>query len=245
MAADSASSQPDFPMAINTWKWTPVAIPIFYLVAAHLAFTQRSAAFAALAVAALFITAMAACRGPHAWLLRALIALAGGALVVAIARGAAPPVILFVPPVAIPLGMSWLFGHTLLPGRMPLVERLAHMFHAPEPLGDELLLYTRRVTWAWTLLLGALALANLVLVANLSPGGLLELAGLTPPWPVTAITYTWLSNVATYLLIGGMFVAEFAVRLVRFPNYRFRDPAAFIERARTRLPEIIRNFRGG
>jgi uncharacterized membrane protein len=232
-------------MTINTLKWAPVAIPLSYLVAAHLAFTQRSSGFAALAVAVLVMAALATCRGRHAWWLRAFIAVAGGALVVAIAREAAPPVVLFLPPVAVPLGMAWLFGHTLLRGRMPLVERMAHVFHAPEILDEELLRYTRRVTWAWALLLAALALANLVLVANLSPGGLFELAGMAVPWPVAATTYTWLSNVGTYLLIGGMFVAEFAIRLVRFPNYRFRNPALFIARARARMPEIMRNFRGG
>jgi uncharacterized membrane protein len=231
-------------MSINTWKWTPVAIPVAYLVAAHLAFTLRSPLCAAFAVAVLFVAVIASCRGPRATLLRASIALVGAAVVVAIARGAAPPVILFLPPVVIPLGMAWLFGHTLMPGRMPLVERLARVVHAPDEPDAGVVSYARGVTWAWTVLLLGLALANIVLVANLTPGGLLELAGHPPRWPVAPATYTWLSNVGTYLLIGAMFVVEFAVRLLRFPNYRFRNPLDFARRARERLPDMIRKFRG-
>jgi hypothetical protein len=73
---------------------------------------------------------------------------------------------------------------------------------------------------------------------NLSPGGLLELAGLATPWPVSPAFFVWFSNTGTYLLIGGMFVVEFAVRVWRFPDYRFRNPLRFVREARTRMPNI-------
>jgi uncharacterized membrane protein len=161
-----------------------------------------------------------------------------------IARGA-PPFPLLLPPVLIPAGICWTCGRTLLRGRTPLVERLARGFHAPAVPADDILRYARRVTWAWTLLLAAVALANAILIVMLAPGGLLALAGLTPPWPVPPTAFAWLSNTGTYLLIGGMFAAEFAIRLWRFPDYRFRNPLTFIREARTRMPNIVAALRHG
>jgi hypothetical protein len=40
-----------------------------------------------------------------------------------------------------------------------------------------------------------------------------------------------------------MFVAEFALRLWRFPDYRFRNPLAFAREARTRMPNILAALR--
>lgn len=231
-------------MSLKTWKWTPVAIPIAYLVAAHLAFTLRSPRFAAAAVAVLVIAALVACRGRFAWLLRSLIAIAGTALVAAIAFAGSPPVLLFVPPVAVPISIAWLFGHTLAAGRVPLVERIARAVHWPDVPEPAVLAYARRVTWAWTLLLSTIAFVNLMLAANLVPGGLFDLAGVGAPVPVTPGTYTWVCNIGTYVLIGGMLLVEYAVRLLRFPDYRFRNPVQFVQRVRSRLPELMRSFRG-
>jgi uncharacterized membrane protein len=231
-------------MSPKTWKWTPVAIPITYLVAAHLAFTLRSPGFAAVAVAVLVIAALLACRGRFVWLLRVMVAVAGTALVAAIAFAGSPPVLLFVPPVAVPLGIAWLFGHTLTPGRTPLVARIARAVHWPDEPEPAVLAYARSVTWAWTLLLSTIAVVNLVLAANLVPGGVFDLAGIDPPLPVAPAAYTWICNIGTYVLIGGMLLAEYAVRLLRFPNYRFRNPVQFVQRVRARLPELMRSFRG-
>jgi len=131
----------------------------------------------------------------------------------------------------------------LLPGRIPLVERFARTLHAPDALEPALAHYTRRVNWVWTLLLLAIALANCVLAMNLSPGGLLELAGLDPWWPIARGTFVWLSNTATYLLILLMFVGEFVVRVLRFPGYRFRNPADLVRRARLRMPSLRASLR--
>jgi len=89
------------------------------------------------------------------------------------------------------------------------------------------------------------ALANAMLAACLSPGGLLELAGMTPPLQVSPATFAWFSNTGTYLLIGGMLVAEFSVRVWRFPDYRFKNPLQFIREARIRMPNIVAALKNG
>jgi uncharacterized membrane protein len=214
-----------------------LALTLSYLVAAHLAVLHRSAPLAAFGTAVLVVLTLLSIRGAHRTAWRVMAAAVGAGIVVLVAHGA-PPIPLMLPPVLIPAAIAWAFGRTLLRGRMPLVERLARGFHAPAIPSDDILRYARRVTWAWTLLLSAVALANALLIILLAPGGLLALAGFQPAWPVSPAVFAWFSNTGTYLIIGCMFVAEFSIRLWRFPDYRFRNPVTFIREARARMPNI-------
>src|SRR5262245_13303285 len=225
-------------------SWLFVALTLAYLVAAHLALLHRSAPLAAVAVAALGLLVVASIGGPHRAIWRAIAAALAAAIVILVARGA-PPLPLLLPPVLIPALIGWTFGRTLLRGRTPLVERVARGFHAPAIPSDDILKYARRVTWAWALLLGAIALANAILILGLDPGGLLALAGVAPPWTVSPAVFAWFSNTGTYLLIGALFIVEFAIRVWRFPDYRFRNPLHFIREARSRMPNIVAALRDG
>jgi hypothetical protein len=62
---------------------------------------------------------------------------------------------------------------------------------------------------------------------------------------VSPAEFAWFSNSGTYLLIGALFAAEFAIRVWRFPDYRFRNPLHFIREARTRMPNIVAALRDG
>ncbi len=230
------------PAAFRTWLI--LGLTLAYLVAVHLAFLRDSPRVAAAAVALLVLLLLASIRGPRRLAWRLLVGALGIAAVTLTARGAAP-LPLLLPPVAIPALIAFGFGRTLLPGRTALIERFARGFHAPEIPSAEILSYARGITWAWALLLAFVALANLVLALNLSPGGLLELAGMPPPWPVQPATFVWFSNTGTYLLIGGMFVLEFAVRVWRFPDDAFRNPLHFLREARVRMPNIVAALRHG
>jgi uncharacterized membrane protein len=221
-----------------------LGLTLAYLVAVHLAFLRDSPRVAAAAVALLLLLVLASVRGPRRMAWRLLVAVPGIAAVTFTARGAAP-LPLLLPPVAIPALIAFGFGRTLLPGRTALIERFARGFHAPEIPSPEILSYARGVTWAWTLLLAFVALANAALALNLSPGGLLELAGMPPPWPVPPAAFVWFSNTGTYLLIGGLFVLEFAVRVWRFPDDAFRNPLHFLREARVRMPNIVAALRHG
>ena len=224
--------------------WLVLALTLGYFGAAHLAFTRDSPPMAALAVAILVLLILLSIRGPRRGTWQAAVALTGIALVVLAARGT-PPVLLMLPPVFIPAAIGFAFGRTLRPGCTPLIERVVRGFHAPEAPEAAVIRYARHVTWAWALLLACVALINALLIANLAPGGLLDLAGFPPPWPVPRVAFAWFANTGTYLLIGGMFVLEFAVRVWRFPNDRFRNPLRFIREARTRMPNIVEALRHG
>ena len=224
--------------------WLLLVLSIGYLFTAHLALSRQSAGMAAVAIALLAALLLESIRGRRRHLWRALVAVAGVATIVLVARGA-PPVPLMLPPVLVPAGIALYFGRTLLPGSMPLVERMARVFYAPAEPARGIPAYARRVTWAWTLLLAGLALVNAAMLACLAPGGLLQLAGFVPRWPVPPSAFAWFTNTGTYLLIAGMFAAEFAVRVWRFPDYRYRNPLRFIREARARMPDIMAALRHG
>jgi len=231
-----------FRMPATARSWSIITLSLGYLVTAHLAFTTHAGWAAATAVG--LLAALLALAQPRRSPWRWVTLLAGVALVVLTVRGF-PPLPLLMPPVIIPAAIALTFGRTLSAGRTPLVERIVRGFHAPAIPDAGVLRYARRVTWAWVVLLAGVALANAVLVVNLSPGGLLELAGLAPFWSVPPAVFAWFSNTGTYLLIGGMFVVEFTLRVWLFPDDPFRNPVRFIREARTRLPGIVDALRHG
>lgn len=89
--------------------------------------------------------------------------------------------------------LGFLFGRTLVAGRRPLVTGLAGLLHeTPSPA---LLVYTRRVTVAWTLFFLALAVLSLLLFF-FAP---IEL-------------WSFFANILTLPLVTLMFVVEYVVR---------------------------------
>lgn len=133
---------------------------------------------------------------PGHWL--ALLVLAGLLYVVAQAGGGMYA--LFLPPVVTPAAMLAVFAGSLRRGRVPLVTRLAQAGRGP--LAPELLVYTRRVTQLWALVLAAIAGANAALA-------------LFAPLPVWSL----FSNFVNYILVGLVFVLEYLYRRRRFPAH--------------------------
>ncbi|MGH8704455.1 MAG: hypothetical protein ACREUO_03450 [Burkholderiales bacterium] len=126
---------------------------------------------------------------------------------------------LYIPPVAINLGLCWLFGRTLAHGRTPLIARFAVMEQGA--LSNELAAYTRMLTWLWTLLFAGAALAAL----------LLALSGNRDAWSL-------FTNLVNYLLVAALFLGEFAWRRLRYRNYRHRSPLELLRNvSRTDLLE--------
>jgi uncharacterized membrane protein len=73
----------------------------------------------------------------------------------------------YTPPLLVNLGLLWLFGRTLLPGRKPLITALAE--RARGVLEPRVTHYTRRVTQAWTLFIALLGVETLLLALWASP----------------------------------------------------------------------------
>jgi uncharacterized membrane protein len=102
-----------------------------------------------------------------------------------------------LPQLAICLGLAWMFGRTLLPGREALVTRVSRSVHGTLPAA--IVAYTRSVTLAWALFLSAMAVAS----------ALLYLLAPLEVWSLFA-------NVLFLPMVGLMFLAEYAYRILRY-----------------------------
>jgi uncharacterized membrane protein len=171
-------------------------------------FGKPAAALALLATLAAYIVASLCVRHPLHWL-------AQPAAGVAVFWGAPPAEwLLFVPPILINAMLAWLFGRTLVHGRMPLIARFAVMEQGT--LSAELAAYTRTLTWLWTLLFIAAALFSFALA----------MSGHRDAWSL-------FTNFINYLLVAVLFLGEFVYRRLRFRNYRHQSPL-----------QLLRNVRG-
>ena len=108
---------------------------------------------------------------------------------------------LFLPPVLINLGLLAVFGATLRPGAVPLVERLMHVAYQ-DKLPPGLPQLARRLTWLWVFFFVAM-LALAVGLALLAP---LEV------WSLFV-------NVLYYFFVAAMLLGQHFYRHVRFHRY--------------------------
>lgn len=120
------------------------------------------------------------------------------------------------------LAGAWLFGRTLLPGRTPLVETIARL----ERDGDfptDLAGYTRRLTWAWAILLAGIpaVAAALALLA-------------------TAAAQSLFVNFASYALLALLYFGEYAYRVWRYPQFPHKNPVTVAADLVRRAPELLR-----
>jgi uncharacterized membrane protein len=110
------------------------------------------------------------------------------------------PSLFFVEHAGGQLVLAFLFGSTLVGGRVPLVTRFALLIHGELPTGVER--YTRKVTIAWT--------AFFVVLFTLSCA--LYLGGFLAAWSL-------LANILTPVLVCAMFAVEYVVRYRLFPDW--------------------------
>jgi uncharacterized membrane protein len=183
----------------------------------HLAVVHRSRA-ALVAFLALAAAGMVAARLP--WPLVALVA--AGALFVPWIGFDVVAQLALAGPAAAFLGMAWLFGRTLSPGRVPLVERISRV----ERDGDfppALAPYARRLTAVWALLLAAIPVADVAVALAAGPAA------------QSAIV-----NLASWTLIAGLFFGEYAYRRWRYPHFPHKPPLAVARNLVRRAPEWLR-----
>lgn len=114
------------------------------------------------------------------------------------------PLALYLLPLAIYAGLLGWFGSSLLPGREPLLSRMARVVF--DDASTETRDYTRRVTWLWSgLFLGML----------LFTGWLTLYAGLE--------TWSLFANIINYLITAGVALLEYSYRLWRFRRWPTRE----------------------
>ena len=145
----------------------------------------------------------------------ALVVMALAAAAVALAN---PASLLFLPPLAVNLGLAWFFGRTLAPGREPLITCFARLERGePKP---EVLTYTRRLTWVWVMFF----------IAMTAVSATLALTGAYAAW-------MWFTAVGNYLCVAALFAFEYAYRYRRFPRDTHISPREQIALLRAALRE--------
>lgn len=118
--------------------------------------------------------------------------------------------ILLIPPVLMPALGAWFFGRTLQPGHTPLITRMA-VIERRGVMPDELLPYTRHITWLWALLLAGMSLLDLGLAIWASPE-----------------VWSWCTNFLNYVIMLPVFALEYLYRRVRYRHLPHPGVVGFI-----------------
>lgn len=178
----------------------------------------------------------------RAWAWIAVLALAAG--LHALAQGEAAQTLLLAPPVLFLALLAWLFGRSLRAPRIALITRIVAGLHETPAaqLPPGLLRYTRRLTFAWALLLALLAVANGVLACIEVPGGVLARLGFAPAWAITREHGSLLANLVNYGFIGVFFIGEYALRGRYFKEQPYRHFFDFLHRMGKLGPAFWRGF---
>lgn len=104
---------------------------------------------------------------------------------------------LFLPPVYLSLILFTIFFYSLQPEKEALISKFARViFNENNP---EIMLYTRRVTIAWSVFFLLMTIEGLIL-----------------PFTVSLETWSLFVNILNYLFIAIFFIAEFSYRRLNF-----------------------------
>jgi uncharacterized membrane protein len=205
-------------------------IGLSYTLLAHVAALTRNPALIAASIALLVLAILLPGllgRRVVAWMLLAAASLG----LSAIAGREQALLLLFLPPILINGFMAWVFGHTLWPGQVPLIERIIRILHdSAASMDSNIAAYARHLTLAWACLFIVLSAVNLALAALARPGGFLLAIGLNLPVTVSLDTWSLFANVLNYLIVGAFFAVEYWFRQQRFPQQTYRGFFDFIRR---------------
>lgn len=217
-------------------------LAVVYPFLAHAASLRQDGVLAALALFdVVLIVLLEPLLRRRGWAWTLLLALGAGLVLLAQSPHALLPLLLM--PVTFLGLVAYLFGRTLLAGRIPLISKIVAVIEGKpaSALTPELRRYTRNLTLAWTLLLSTLALLNGLLALIAVPGGLLPSVGIVPPVTVSRVQWSWFANLLDYGIVGGFFVFEYLYRKWRFPG-RYRNFLEFMRKMAALGPEFWRTL---
>jgi len=125
-----------------------------------------------------------------------------GAVLAAALLVADADTLLKFPPVVINLALAAWFGKSLAPGEEPVISWFARLVRGVE-LPEDLARHTRNSTVRWTVFFAGMA-------------------GVAAALAVLATQQTWslFANGINHLLVGALFVGEFAYRRLRYRHHR-------------------------
>jgi uncharacterized membrane protein len=124
---------------------------------------------------------------------RAVMTLVLAVLVLLLGAEPAGKWLIYAVPVLIQGALAWLFARSLRPGSTPLITRYALAMGASD--STPVHRYTRRLTAAWALLCGGLALLSAVLAVA-----------------VPTTTWALFANGINYLFLAALFMLEYPLR---------------------------------
>ncbi len=101
---------------------------------------------------------------------------------------------LYVIPVLINLLLLVVFARTLLPGRTPLIARFRQLEEG-DNLPPDVAVYTRKVTWVWSVLFASMAIISALLAVLAS-----------------AKVWSLFTNCISYLIVAALLVGEYGFR---------------------------------
>lgn len=196
-----------------------VILVLLYPLLAHVAAVHGDHRLAALALGdiALVLLLDGVLAGRLRPLMLLLLAIPGLLL---LSRSAFALMPLLVMPAVLLATVALGFARTLRAGRTPLIASIIEVLEgdAADNLPAPLSRYARNLTRAWAILLGSLALVNLMLALFAVPGGVLASLGIDAPVTVSNTQWSWFANGFNYGIVGLFFVAEFACRRYCFPE---------------------------
>jgi uncharacterized membrane protein len=131
----------------------------------------------------------------------------------------ADELVLFLPPIAINLGLAFFFASTLSRGREPLISWFARVERGG--LASDLKVYTRRLTWIWVGFFLIMAAVSVVLA-------------ITGP----RIAWAWFTAAGNYLCVGMLFAGEYVYRRVRFAHYEHASPVRLLGIVRRAIRDL-------
>lgn len=218
-------------------------LALAYAPLAHWANASERPELAVLAGAALVLMLLAAPLSrlrPWAWLLAAAALLA----LLPLRHSPRALLLLAAPPVVFTGWVAWFFARSLRRGREPLIGRIIAALYrqAGMPVVAQQQRYARRLTLAWALLLAALTLANAVLGLCATPSGVLAQLGVASPLPIPDARASLFANLLAYVLIGGLFFGEYALRGRWFPQRPYRGLADFLRQMARLGPAFWRDL---
>jgi uncharacterized membrane protein len=108
---------------------------------------------------------------------------------------------LYVTPVVINLAMMAIFAGSLLPGKEPLITTF-HRLTVSHDIDPAIATYTRRLTWVWALLFGAMTLESAAL-ALFAP----------------MVIWSLFANFLNYVFVAVLLFGEYFYRIVHFRHY--------------------------
>jgi uncharacterized membrane protein len=206
------------------------ALAVCYPLLAHFAVVKGSEVLTAASLGALALAVLLP--GLARWRIGAwLSGVAIAAVLALLARSSLAWLPLYAPAIVTDLAGAWLFARTLRLGRVPLIERIVRLLHAPEEqLDPAIVVYARRLTAGWAALFGVLAAVSLGLALCAAPNGILLLIGLQPPVTVPQEAWSLFANFIEYGIFAAFFAIEYAYRRQRFPQQPYANMLDFLRR---------------